>query len=629
LHLSRRSLLTGAAVGGGLLVAWLAWPDDQASPLTPRPGEHRFGAWLSIGRDGVVTVAVPQVEMGQGVTTLLPQIVAEELGADWRLVAVQPAPPVGAYANVPLAARWAPLWMPLAPSLADAPDDWLAARFAQAEMAGATAAGTTLAAYEDACRRAGAAARAMLAEAAANRWSVPVEECRVAGGQVTHGTRRLTFGALAAEAAELSPPDDPPLRPRAPTAPSAAGRPTAAAFPRLDLPSKATGAALFAGDVRLPGMLFASIRHGPVGRPELAAFDADAAAGIGGLKQVVKSRRWLAAAADNWWAADRALTAMRPRFAGAEPADSKAMAEALDAALAEEGERIALVGAEPGANGPRAYTAIYRIAPAVHASIETASATARLVGGQLELWMAAQAPTQALEAAAKAVGVKPENAVLYPVAAGGSFDARLNHLHAIEAAVIAQAVGRPVQLTWPRRQELLALPPRAPVHARLSGTFEGGGAQRVASLHARYAAPLSMREFGHRLFDNATPESAIEAAEGAADPLSLEGAVPPYAIGRVAVDHVPVTLPLPTGPLRGNGPAVTAFCNESFVDELAARAGREPLSYRINMLGHDPRLVACLLQVAGMATWDGARRTSGQGLACVRMRGTAGVSWRA
>ena len=133
-------------------------PREYDSPLTPGRGETAFGAWLKIGRDGVITVAVPQLEMGQGVTTLLPQIVAMELGADWRQVAVEPAPASGAYANLPLAARWAPLWRPWITDLNDEPDDYFLRRWAEAARFSATAEGTSLAAFEQPCREAGAAA---------------------------------------------------------------------------------------------------------------------------------------------------------------------------------------------------------------------------------------------------------------------------------------------------------------------------------------------------------------------------------------------------------------------------------------------------------------------------------------
>mgnify|MGYP000223968491 CR=1 FL=1 len=153
----RRQLIAGGAVGGGLVVAWWLWPRHYSSPLAPGPDEREFGGWITIGKDGVVTVAVPQLEMGQGVATVFAQIVAVELGADWQQVAVEPAPPSGLYANIPLAAKWAPLWSAF-PALADEPDSFLADRFARSEAFAATADGTTLAAFEADCRAAGAAA---------------------------------------------------------------------------------------------------------------------------------------------------------------------------------------------------------------------------------------------------------------------------------------------------------------------------------------------------------------------------------------------------------------------------------------------------------------------------------------
>ena len=176
MEISRRGLVTGAAVGGGLLVAWWFLPRSYPNPLAPAQGEHLFDAWIKIAEDGVVTVAVPQLEMGQGITTLLPQIVAQELGADWRQVAVEPAPVAAAYANVPLARRWADLWEPVAAGLSDDFDTMQAERFARSSRFAATADGTSIAAYEMPCREAAAAARAMLAEEAASRWGANWEE---------------------------------------------------------------------------------------------------------------------------------------------------------------------------------------------------------------------------------------------------------------------------------------------------------------------------------------------------------------------------------------------------------------------------------------------------------------------
>ena len=620
LHISRRGLLAGAAVGGGLLVAWSLLPRTYESPLSPGRGETAFNAWIRIGRDGMVTVAVPQLEMGQGVTTLLPQVVAMELGAEWRQIAVEPAPISGAYVNLPLAARWAPLWRPLIPALADEPDDYLLRRWAESERFGTTAEGTSLAAFELPCREAAAAVRGMLAMAAADRWDVSWEECEAAGGFIVHEQKRLNFGELAEDAAGYDPPDPPPLKPEPPaeTTPLEDDEERKLAFPRLDLPSKVDGSYLFAGDVRLPDMVYAAIRHGPVDRAELSSFEKEAVAGRRGLVGVVEGKRWLAAVATDWWTAEQALDAMAPRFRLTGPVSSARIEEALDAGVRRgTPQRVAVRGAGDDLMDRPSLALRFDVMPAAHGTIETASCTARLADGRLELWLATQAPERARAAAAKAVGLSLGDVVLYPMPAGGSFDRRLEHDHAIEAALIAREIGRPVQLVWSRWQEQLMLRPRPPVAAVLSARLGEQG--HIDTFRARLAMPPSALEFGRRLFDNRTSWSAIDEVEGEPDPLALEGLMPPYAIPNVAIDHVPVRIPLPTGRLRGNAHGYTCFFVESFIDEVAQRHQQEPLSFRIAMLGNDVRLAACLQTAARLAEWDGGAPGTGQGLACHRM----------
>ena len=627
MRVSRRGVLIGSAIGGGLLALWGLQPRSFPDPLVPVEGEYTFGGWLRIAEDGVVSVAVPQLEMGQGVTTILPQIAAFELGADWRQVAVEPVPVSGAYANVPLAAKWAPMWMPVLPELAAPSDSLLAERFAQANRFAATADGTTLAAYEAPLRAAAASARAVLAMEAADRWDVSWEECSVENGMVTHGEKSASFAELAAAASEWDAPDPPPLRPEFAAErplPGQADAPTA--WPRLDLPSKVDGTHLFAGDIRLPDMVYAAIKHGPAGREsELTSFDSSAARAMPEVVQVVKGKRWLAAVATDWWSADRAVEAMKPRFKVTGAADSQAIDERLSSHL-EKGvtHRIAERGEMPETPFSAPELALrYDAAPALHASVETATATARYADGRLELWMAVQAPEQARVAAARAIGISVEDVVLYPSPAGGSFDRRLEHDHAIEVALIAREVGeessRPVQLVWSRWQEHLAGIPRPPIAAMLSARIPAGGNGVITAFHARIAAPSTHREFGERLFGNQTRKAALASSGGDADPMVVEGALPHYAIANAAVDHVPVDLPLATGRMRGNAHGYTAFFTESFIDEVARKYNREPLSYRIEMLGNDPRLVACLQQAARLAEWDGGVDQSGQGLACHRI----------
>lgn len=619
MEVTRRGLLVGAAIGGGLLVIYGVSSRSYAPPLEPGQEEVAFDAWIKIATDGVVTVAVPQLEMGQGVTTLLPQVVAHELGADWRQVAVEPAPVSGAYANVPLAARWAPLWMPVASGLADEPDDWLAQRFAEARRFSATAEGTSLAAYEAPCRAAAASARALLAKAAARRWGISWEECEAQRGFIRHADKSFSFAELAAEAVEFTPPDPPPLRPEAAAeAPADNDIEAPLGYPRLDLPAKVDGSYLFAGDVRLPDMVYAAIRHGPQPQAELASFDKSAATGIRGLVGIVRGKRWLAAVADSWWAADRALTAMTPTFKVGEVTDSAEIEARLDAGLrGGRARRIVTRGEGDSALDKPSLALRYDVAPAVHATVETTSATARLKGGRLELWLATQAPEHARRAAADALGLSERDVVLYPMPAGGSFDRRLDNDQAIEVALIAREIGRPVQLTWSRWQEQLASRPRTPVAALL--TAKTGPAGAIESFRARLALPATAHEFGARLFGNATSVAAMEETAGKADPMAVEGAAPPYSIPGVAVDHVPVSIGLPTGRMRGNAHGYTAFFTESFIDELATRNGREPLSYRMEMLGEDLRLAACMQKVAKLSEWGGGGERSGQGLACHRI----------
>ncbi|MFT4027282.1 MAG: molybdopterin-dependent oxidoreductase, partial [Novosphingobium sp.] len=413
-------------------------------------------------------------------------------------------------------------------------------------------------------------------------------------------------------------PRSPRLRPQA-----AAEQPGAAVgdlrHPRLDLPSKASGSHVFAADVRLPGMVFAAIRHAPLGEAALGTVDEAAARGMDGFLRLVKGPDWLGAVAENWWAAERALAAIAPRFTARNRADS----ERIDAALHQGlhfGDAVTMAErGDPGTWLERNFSLAlrYDVAPALHATLETASATARFKDGRLELWLASQAPETARAAVAAALDIAKSAVMLYPVAAGGSFDRRLEHDHAVEAALIAREVGRPVQLTWSRWQEHVAGRPRTPVAAVLAARTAPSG--EPVAWKARLAMPASSHEFGRRLFGGDTPLQAIDAADGEGDPLAIEGAQPPYRLEHLLVQHVPTRIDLPTGRLRGNAHGYTAFFTESFMDELAVKARREPLGFRMALLGGEPRLAQCLQRVSALANWNGGSDGSGQGVACHRI----------
>ncbi|MEL7198230.1 MAG: molybdopterin cofactor-binding domain-containing protein [Pseudomonadota bacterium] len=625
MQVSRRGILTGAAIGGGLLVAWWLVPRSYPNPLEPAEGEHVFGAWLKIAEDGVVSVAVPQLEMGQGITTLLPQIIAHELGADWRQIAVEPAPVSGAYPNVPLAAKWRALWDPVGAGISDASDAYLARNYAERSRFNATADGTSITAFELPAREAAAAARAMLVAEAAERWGVSPDACKVSAGVVSHAEERLTFGELASGAASQSMPDPAPVKPEA-YSESILPEPGPGTldYPRLDLPSKVDGSFQFAGDIRLPGMVYASIRHGPNDGSQLTEFDGAKGEAVKGHIATIKGKRWLAAVAETWWSAQTALDAMKPRFTTQFPVSSDDIAARLDTQL-DGGASFTM--AETGF-GKAALSRVdiarrYEIEPAHAAPLETASAVARFADGRLDLWMASQAPEQARAAAAKAIGIAVEDVALYPMPAGGSFDSRLEHDHAIEIALIARELSkdrpRAVQLTWPRREEMIRSRPRSPAYILMGAQTSQTGSGSIDAMRMRIASPPHAVEFGHRLFGNLTSWAAISKSEGAHDPLACEGAVPAYALPSMVVEHVPTVIALPTGRVRGNAHSYTAFATESFIDEMAHKSGREPLTFRISMLGDDIRLAACLQRAAQLSAWDGGQNQSGQGIACHRI----------
>lgn len=627
MDLTRRRILIGAAAGGGLLAAFALMPRRYANPFTGgaaggKNADEAFNAWIRVGADGTVTVALPLCEMGQGISTVLPQIAAIEMGADWRMVAVEPAPASPVYADPVLAAHWARLWMPAFADLAESPTGFLAERYADRAPLLVTAEGTALAAFEQPVREAAAGVRAVLSMAAAAKWGVRWEECEAKDGFVSHGQQRLGFGALAQDAAGYDPPSPPVLRADPPReAPSSHPEGMKPAFPRLDLPGKVDGSFTFAGDVRVPGLVYAAIAHGPQGHSVLAHYDKKAAEAVPGIVGVVHARGWVAAAAVTWHAADKAVAAMAPTFrAAGRIADSGAIDDALDKALQKGAKtRVSSAGDPDAVLAKPDLTARYDVEAAPHAAIETATATARLKDGKLELWLATQAPERARRAAARIAGVSPGDVVLYPMQAGGSFDARLDTRIAEEATAIAKALGKPVQLRWSRWQESLAGFPRTPVAASLAATLSDDKTQ-VLGWRTRMALPATAIEAAARLLDGETPPAALAAARGKADPTACDGALPPYAIPERAVDHVPVDLSLPTGRYRSNAHGYGAFFTEGFVDELAHLGNREPLSFRVGMLGDHPRLVACLQGVASLATWGGGGDNAGQGIACHMMR---------
>ncbi|WP_422058869.1 molybdopterin cofactor-binding domain-containing protein [Sphingopyxis sp.] len=617
-HVSRRSILVGATAAGGLAIAWTLWPRDYQPNLTAAKGEHVFNAFLKIGDDGHIAMVVPQCEMGQGITTLLPQIMADELGADWRTIAVETAPISPLYTNILLVDEDSATFMPrrFVPDFVSDVRGWARREWAVRHAVMLTANSSSVRMFEGPCRAAAAQTRALLMMAAARRWDTDWEQCDTQDGFVTFGKKKLRFAEVAAAAALLEPPAEPVYR--ASSADPLYGK----ELTRLDLPAKIDGSANYAGDIRLPDMVFAAIRQGPLGATRLKSIDRKAGMKSPGLLHIVEHERWLATVARNWWAANNALDHFAPVFEtkGA-PIASGRIDKALKAALKDGGYRIRQNGDVAEAmEGRSRISALYAVAPALHAPIETRTATAAPDGNRLRVWVATQAPAQCRDAIARATGLSESSVTLFPMMAGGSFDACLDHSVAVQAAIIALQVKRPVQLAWSRAEEIMRDIPRAPARARMTATLNAAGG--IDALVARIAVPPSTHEFRDRLFDNTPPDVAQRAAAGAADAVAVEGLATPYSINHFAVDHCPADIGLPTGRWRGNADSYTAFFTECFIDEMATRASSDALSYRMAMLGQSPLLARCLLTATSLGGWEGGVSGTAQGLACHSMRGS-------
>ena len=596
--IDRRSLLIGGGVGIGLLLGWEFWPRHYAPNVAAAAGETVLNAFLKIDTAGRVTAIVPQAETGQGIWTALPQALADELGADWRQIAVEPSPINPLYANRLIAGDYE---VDHVPAFLRGIGKWAAERWATEHALMITAGSTSIRAFEQPFREAGAFARALLCMAAGKRLGADWQACDTEAGFVVRGEDRFRFGELAVEAAGFAPPRQAPLRK------PGEGNISGKSMPRVDLPAKVDGSARFAGDVRLPNMLFASIRHGPLGDTKLASQDMAAADKVWGVTGIVRGKDWIAALANNWWAADHALDKLRPRFATEGPLpDSAGVTRALDAALASQGKATVTVGKpEPLLTGPGLIEAQYEVPLQAHATIEPLVATARPDGDRLEIWMPTQAPGLARAAIAEATGIAPGRIILYPTLVGGGFGRKLENDAAIQAATLALRAKRPVQLMWSRGEEMRRGRHGPPAKAQLTARLNAQG--QIAAWRARIAAPANEGAAVARLVGSHGHHGVETAA--------IDGAVPPYAIPALEISHLPADIGIETGLWRSGAHFYTCFFTECFADELAATAGQDALAFRTGMLAGSPRLVRCLSRAAATGGWSGDAQ-SGEGLAC-------------
>ena len=552
---SRRALLqVGAAVGGGLLVGFLA-PAKAAAP-----GGSGFApnAFIRIDPAGKVTLIMPQVEMGQGVYTSISMILAEELDADWAQVSVDHAPPNEAlYANPMLGVQ-------------------------------ATGNSNSIRAFWTPLRKAGAATRAVLVQAAASGWGVDPATLRTEASQVIDDAtgRRIAYGALTGRAAGLKPPADPPLKDV--KAFRLIGKP----LKRLDTPQKVDGQAKYGIDAMPPGVKFATFAHSPVFGGKVANVDDSQAKLLPGVRQVVVLDDMVAVVGDHMWAALQGLKALNITWdegpnAGVNTAQVR---ERLVAASARKGVVAKSVGDAAKSLSRDAVEVTYDVPFLAHTTMEPMNCTAHVTATSCEVWTGTQVMGRCQADAARITGLPLDKVIVHQHVLGGGFGRRLEFDPVTKAVRIAQHVDGPVKVVWTREEDVQHDVYRPAWHDRLSARLDGG--KIVGWKHVITGSSVLARWLPPAFVDG----KDFDAYDSAADM--------PYDIPNFHVEHVREEPPgVPTGFWRGVGPAHNVFVIESFIDELAHKAGKDPVDFRLGMLGKQPRMAAVLKLAAQKSGW--------------------------
>ena len=610
----RRFLLTGAALGGGLLVGCSARRLGDGATFEPVGDQVALNAWLKITPDDRVIVAAPRSEMGQGVHTGLAQLLADELDARWEQVSVEAAPLARVYANTALLLNVSP-WLP--------DDDSLLARLTRASLQTVgyalalqvTGGSSSIRDAWEPLRLAGATARQQLLAAAATRLQVPQSELTVQDGRVQHtaSQRTLRFGELAQAAAALPAPTEVALKPA--TARRLIGQP----LPRTDIPAKVNGQARFGIDTRLPGLLHGAVRQCPVFGGRLHPFDLQAARAQPGVKDViVLEDQTVVVLASNTWTAQQAVNRLPLQWDAGPNAglDSAAISNQLRTALQDagpqggtrfrhQGDAVAVLAQAPAA---RRLQAEYEVPFLAHAAMEPVNCTAQVKGGQVTVWCGTQAPSLAQMLAARVAEVDTDDVTVHVPLLGGGFGRRLESDMVEQAVAVAlRTQGLPVKLTWSREEDLQHDMYRPAAMARFEAALDEQG-RPLAWLNGVAAPSVSL----------STMQRLLPAlARDMPDKNQIEGAFElPYAIPNLEVRQYLCATPVPVGSWRSVGHSYNAFFTECFLDELAHAARLDPLAYRMSLLAHQPRHLAVLKAAAQRAGW-------GQPLPAGRARGVA------
>lgn len=554
--LDRRQFIVSAVGGLTLGFTLPGFSREAQAAVLPQTatGETVVNAWIRIGTDERITILVGAADMGQGVLTGLPQIVAEELMVEWDQVRSEHAPANPAYANPMFRAQF-------------------------------TGGSTSVRGYYLALRRAGAAAREMLIAAAARQFGVSTTDCQAGAGRVTNKLTgaSLSYGELAPLAALITPPVDPPL------VADGALRLIGQSVPRLDIPAKVNGSAVYGLDVRLPGMVYAAIKHcpvfgGTVSTVPKAPLGTLAVVGLGNAVAVV---------ADNTWKAMRAAASLSVSWklpSGYSAMSSSQILSQAQQLMASGPAAAAERSGDPASAAGRVLDMTYYVPYLAHACMEVLNCTVNLTETSCEVWAPTQAQGSVVNTVRSLTGLDPSKIKVNTTYLGGGLGRKFEQDFINQAVRIAQAVKRPVKLTWSREEDFQHDQYRPMALSRVRATVDAAG--NITGWYNRIVSPSILWQRGNPL------STGI-------DGQSVEGAIHlPYAFGSRLVEYVRHPAAIPVGFWRSVGNSINAFVVESAVDELATAAGIDPLLYRQRLLAGSPRHLSVLNAAASLGGWS-------------------------
>src|ERR1700681_663525 len=560
-RVSRRALLTGGLAGGFLLAFHLPVRavNEPMQPPDVTDGKFAPNAFIRIDATGHTTLVMPQVEMGQGVYTAVAIILAEELDADFSQVTLQHAPPNDKlYGNPTFGLQ-------------------------------VTGNSNSIRACWKPLRNAGAGARAMLVQAAAQQWQVDPATCSTANGEVTHkeSGRKLSYGALALAASSQTPPNDVALKEAKDFA--LIGKP----LKRFDTPDKVNGKAVYGIDAMLPGMKFATLAACPVFGGKVGKVDDSAAKKIPGVQKIVVLDDLVAVVGDHMWAAKKGLDALVIDWDEGPNAriSSKDIWNDLRAASEKDGVVARSEGdiAKGLATGER-MDAAYELPFLAHATMEPLNATVHLKPDSCEIWTGTQIVSRVQAEAAKAAGLPVDKVIVNNHLLGGGFGRKLEPDMVVAAVRIAKQVDGPVKVVWTREEDIQHDVYRPIYRDTIAATLSDG---RIVGWKYRISGSAILARWLPPAFQKGID---IDAVDSAVDM--------PYDIPNFHVEYVRAEPPaVPTGFWGGVGPNNNVFAIECFMDELARKAGKDPIDFRRGMLGKNPRLLAALNLVADKSNW--------------------------